>query len=244
MSAVITVRGVEFGYGQDGGSAGAASELVLKGIDLEVSRGSMVCLVGPSGSGKTTLLNVMGLLEKPLKGQVIFDGHDVGRLTERELEVLRLKRLGFVFQSFFLLPTLSVMENTSYFLPSIGLSRAEAKDRAEEVLSQVGLLDFRAKLPRELSGGQRQRVAIARALAKKPAVILADEPTANLDRKTSDTIVSVFQELREKQNVSFVFSTHDTHLVSFAQVVHPLENGKLSTPVVQSNGNGKGGGAQ
>lgn len=244
MSAVITVRGVEFGYGQDGGSAGAASELVLKGIDLEVSRGSMVCLVGPSGSGKTTLLNVMGLLEKPLKGQVIFDGHDVGRLTERELEVLRLKRLGFVFQSFFLLPTLSVMENTSYFLPSIGLSRAEAKDRAEEVLSQVGLLDFRAKLPRELSGGQRQRVAIARALAKKPAVILADEPTANLDRKTSDTIVSVFQELREKQNVSFVFSTHDTHLVSFAQVVHPLENGKLSTPVVQSSGSGKGGGAQ
>lgn len=244
MSAVITVRGVEFGYGQDGGSAGAVSELVLKGIDLEVSRGSMVCLVGPSGSGKTTLLNVMGLLEKPLKGQVIFDGHDVGRLTERELEILRLKRLGFVFQSFFLLPTLSVMENTSYFLPSIGLSRAEAKDRAEEVLSQVGLLEFRAKLPRELSGGQRQRVAIARALAKKPAVILADEPTANLDRKTSDTIVSVFQELREKQNVSFVFSTHDTHLVSFAQVVHPLENGKLSTPVVQSSGIGKGGGAQ
>lgn len=245
MSAVITVHGVEFGYGSNGGSGGFAAEagsdqeLVLKGIDLEVPRGSMVCLVGPSGSGKTTLLNVMGLLEKPLRGQVIFDGHDVGRLSERELEVLRLKRLGFVFQSFFLLPTLSVVENTSYFLPSIGLSRGESKDRAEEVLSQVGLLQFRDKLPRELSGGQRQRVAIARALAKKPAVILADEPTANLDRKTSDTIVAVFQELREKQNVSFVFSTHDTHLVSYAQVVHPLENGKLAAPIRQSaNGGG------
>ena len=241
MSAVITVRGVEFGYGS-GSDLETGHELVLKGVDLEVSRGSMVCLVGPSGSGKTTLLNVMGLLEKPLKGQVIFDGHDVGKLSERELEILRLKRLGFVFQSFFLLPTLSVMENTSYFLPSIGLSRAEAKDRAEEVLSQVGLLEFRSKLPRELSGGQRQRVAIARALAKKPAVILADEPTANLDRKTSDTIVSVFQELREKQNVSFVFSTHDTHLVSYAKVVHPLENGKLAKPIRQSET--MGGGAQ
>lgn len=230
MSAVITVRELEFGYAPESRSSLGASvdvDLVLKGIDLDVERGSMVCLVGPSGSGKTTLLNVMGLLEKPLKGQVIFDGHDVEKLSERELEVLRLKRLGFVFQSFFLLPTLSVFENTSYFLPSIGLTRSEAKDRAEEVLQQVGLLEFRSKLPRELSGGQRQRVAIARALAKKPAVILADEPTANLDRKTSDTIVAVFQELREKQKVSFVFSTHDNHLVSYAQVVHQLENGKL-----------------
>lgn len=232
MDSIISVRGVEFGYETETGSRDEI-ELVLKGIDLEVSRGSMICLVGPSGSGKTTLLNVMGLLEKPLKGDVVFAGKDVAKLRERELEALRLRELGFIFQSFFLLPTLSVFENTSYFLPSIGLARGEAKDRAEEVLSQVGLLEFRNKLPRELSGGQRQRVAIARALAKKPSVILADEPTANLDRKTSDTIVSVFQELREKQNVSFVFSTHDNHLVSYAQVVHPLEGGKLMAPIKQ-----------
>jgi ABC-type lipoprotein export system ATPase subunit len=234
MDSIISVRGVEFGYETDAGSR-SEIELVLDGIDIEVSRGSMVCLVGPSGSGKTTLLNVMGLLEKPQKGDVFFAGKDVAKLRERELEELRLKQLGFVFQSFFLLPTLSVFENTSYFLPSVGLMRGEVKDRAEEVLSQVGLLEFRNKLPRELSGGQRQRVAIARALAKKPSVILADEPTANLDRKTSDAIVSVFQELREKQNVSFVFSTHDSHLVSYAQVVHLLEGGKLMAPIKEIN---------
>ncbi len=219
-SSIIDVENVEFGYGEG---------LVLKGVDLKVEIGSMVCLVGPSGSGKTTLLNVMGLLEKPQKGRLIFSGRDAAKLSERELEVLRLRELGFIFQSFFLLPTLTVLENTTYFLSSIGLSGAESRDRGEEVLKQVGLLDFRLKLPRDLSGGQRQRVAIARALAKKPRVILADEPTANLDRATSDTIVSVFQELRQTQKVSFVFSTHDTHLVSYAQEVHHLDSGRLST---------------
>lgn len=216
--SVIEVRNVEFGYG-DG--------LVLRGIDLTVNTGSMVCLVGPSGSGKTTLLNVMGLLEKPLRGKLIFSGQDVADLSEDELEVMRLRDLGFVFQSFFLIPTLTVLENTTYFLPALGLKSGEATERGEEVLKQVGLIDFRHRLPRDLSGGQRQRVAIARALAKKPRVILADEPTANLDRETADTIVSVFQELRRTQNVSFVFSTHDTHLVSFAQEVHTLDRGKL-----------------
>ena len=216
--SVIEVKQVEFGYG-DG--------LVLRGIDLTVNTGSMVCLVGPSGSGKTTLLNIMGLLEKPLRGQLIFSGQDVARLSESELEVLRLRDLGFVFQSFFLIPTLTVLENTTYFLPALGLKPAAAVERGEEVLKQVGLLDFRHRLPRDLSGGQRQRVAIARALAKKPRVILADEPTANLDRETADTIVSVFQDLRRTQNVSFVFSTHDNHLVSYAQEVHSLDRGKL-----------------
>jgi ABC-type lipoprotein export system ATPase subunit len=216
--SVIEVRKVEFGYG-DG--------LVLRGIDLTVNTGSMVCLVGPSGSGKTTLLNVMGLLEKPMRGNVIFSGQDVASLSESELEVLRLRDLGFVFQSFFLIPTLTVLENTTYFLPALGLKAAAAQERGEEVLKQVGLFDFRHRLPRDLSGGQRQRVAIARALAKKPRVILADEPTANLDRETADTIVSVFQELRRTQNVSFVFSTHDNHLVSYAQEVHLLDRGKL-----------------
>lgn len=218
-ASIIDVENVEFGYGEG---------LVLKGVDLSVKVGSMVCLVGPSGSGKTTLLNVMGLLEKPQKGRLIFNGQDSAKLSERELEILRLRDLGFIFQSFFLLPTLSVLENTTYFLSSLGLSRSESRDRGEEVLRQVGLLEFKSKLPRELSGGQRQRVAIARALAKKPKVILADEPTANLDRATSDAIVAVFQELRQTQKVSFVFSTHDNHLVSYAQEVHQLDSGRLT----------------
>ncbi len=216
---VIEVKGVEFDYGEGP---------VLRGVDLTIAHGAMVCLVGPSGSGKTTLLNVMGLLEKPKAGSLIFCGHEVAELSESRLEQLRLRDLGFVFQSFFLIPTLSVLENTTYFLPALGLNAKAANERGEEVLKQVGLIEFKNKLPRELSGGQRQRVAIARALAKKPRVILADEPTANLDQETADTIVEVFQELRRSQNVSFVFSTHDSHLVSYAQEVHLLNRGKLA----------------
>ncbi len=219
ITSIIEVKGVEFDYGEGP---------VLRGVDLTIAHGAMVCLVGPSGSGKTTLLNVMGLLEKPKVGSLIFCGHDVAELSESRLEQLRLKDLGFVFQSFFLIPTLSVLENTTYFLPALGLGSKAAIERGEEVLKQVGLIDFKNKLPRELSGGQRQRVAIARALAKKPRVILADEPTANLDQETADTIVEVFQELRRTQNVSFVFSTHDSHLVSYAQEVHLLNRGKLA----------------
>lgn len=218
-NSVIDVQAVEFDYGEGP---------VLRGVDLKIAPGAMACLVGPSGSGKTTLLNVMGLLEKPQKGRVLFSGHDVAQLSESRLERLRLHDLGFVFQSFFLIPTLSVLDNTTYFLPALGLKTKAAIERGEEVLSQVGLIDFKDKLPRELSGGQRQRVAIARALAKKPRVILADEPTANLDQDTADTIVSVFQDLRRSQNVSFVFSTHDSHLVSYAQEVHLLNKGKLA----------------
>jgi len=226
---VIVTEDLHFAYGE-----GAARAEVLKGIDLRVEAGVMTCLVGPSGSGKTTLLNILGLLEPPQKGRVSFVGRDVRNLTERELEDLRLRELGFVFQAFFLLPTLTVIENTTYFLPSLGLSRGEARDRGMETLARVGLVDHAHKLPRELSGGQRQRVAIARALAKRPKVILADEPTANLDRDTSDTIVSAFQELREKDGVSFVFSTHDHHLLSYAQRVHMLHQGRL----VSSEGRG------
>jgi ABC-type lipoprotein export system ATPase subunit len=257
MGSIISVRGLEFGYQLESGarldlgrgigigarqraSVAGEMDLVLRGIDLDVKRGSMICLVGPSGSGKTTLLNVLGLLERPTKGDVYFDGINLEFLREKEIEQLRLRKLGFIFQSFFLLPTLSVFENTSYFLPLIGLRRSEAKDRAEEVLKQVGLIELRDRLPRELSGGQRQRVAIARALAKKPSVILADEPTANLDRQTSETIISVFHELRDRHDVSFVFSTHDSHLVSFAQAVYPIENGKLGT-TTSSNEKNDGG---
>ncbi len=220
---------LHFAYGE-----GAARAEVLKGIDLRVEAGVMTCLVGPSGSGKTTLLNILGLLEPPQKGRVSFVGRDVRSVTELELEDLRLRELGFVFQAFFLLPTLTVIENTTYFLPPLGLSRGEARDRGMETLARVGLVEHAHKLPRELSGGQRQRVAIARALAKRPKVILADEPTANLDRDTSDNIVAAFQELREKDGVSFVFSTHDHHLLSYAQRVHMLHQGRL----VSSEGRG------
>lgn len=200
---------------------------VLKGVTLDVPQSSFVCLVGPSGSGKTTLLNLLGFLDRPQKGKLLFGTTDVAMLSEKELTELRLKDLGFVFQAFYLIPTLSVLENTIYFLPSLGLSRAMAVERGEKVLSQLGLADHRHKRPSELSGGQRQRVAIARALAKSPKVILADEPTANLDRATSETIISVFKDLQKSEGVSFVFSTHDHHLVSYAETIFKLSAGAV-----------------
>jgi putative ABC transport system ATP-binding protein/lipoprotein-releasing system ATP-binding protein len=201
---------------------------------IKVKKGQFIAIMGPSGSGKSTAMNLVGSLDSATHGKIFLDGQDISKLYESDLAQIRGKKIGFIFQSFFLLPTLTVLENTTYFLSSIGLTRSESRDRGEEVLKQVGLLDFKDKLPRDLSGGQRQRVAIARALAKKPRVILADEPTANLDRVTSDAIVAVFQELRRTQKVSFVFSTHDTHLVSYAQEVHRLDSGRLESGRLQA----------
>jgi putative ABC transport system ATP-binding protein/lipoprotein-releasing system ATP-binding protein len=200
---------------------------VLKGVTLEIPENSFVCMVGPSGSGKTTLLNLLGFLDHPAKGKLDFLGQNVAAFGEAALTNLRLKDLGFVFQSFYLIPTLSVLENTTYFLAPLGLSKRESVERGEETLKKLGLIDHRYKKPSELSGGQRQRVAIARALAKRPKVILADEPTANLDRATSETIIGVFKDLQKTDKVSFVFSTHDTHLVSYAESVFTLMNGQI-----------------
>ncbi len=200
---------------------------VLKGIDLTIPQASFACLVGPSGSGKTTLLNILGLLDRPSRGTLKLSGEDMASLGEDEFEVLRLKKLGFVFQSFHLIPTLTALENTAYFLGTLGQSRAQALDRAAELLRLVGLAEHGHKRPGQLSSGQCQRVAIARAVAKKPEVILADEPTANLDRKTAEEIIAIFQELRAKEKVSFLFATHDMHLVSYAETVFRLQDGRL-----------------
>ncbi|MCM2281512.1 MAG: ABC transporter ATP-binding protein [Bdellovibrionaceae bacterium] len=216
------IRSVEHGY-----PWGNTHVQVLRGLDLEVPRQSFVCLVGPSGSGKTTLLNLMGFLDRPEAGEIEFFGERMSDQRERDLERMRLTDIGFVFQAFYLLPTLTVLENTTYFLPRLGISGARARARGEEVLARIGLKDHLHKRPAELSGGQRQRVAIARALAKRPKVILADEPTANLDRATSETIISVFQDLQKTESTSFVFATHDTHLVSYADHVFELRDGQV-----------------
>jgi len=200
---------------------------VLKGIDLEFKKGCFTCIVGPSGTGKTTLLNLLGLIDSPTKGQIEFCGDDVSHLNENTKEILRLQKMGFVFQSFYLIPTLTVLENTSYFLPSLGYKGTEIEKHSMEILSLLGLADHARKKPLELSGGQRQRVAIARAIAKKPAVVLADEPTANLDSETATKIIYAFKELQRAENTSFVFSTHDSHLVSFAETIHHMKDGQI-----------------
>jgi putative ABC transport system ATP-binding protein/lipoprotein-releasing system ATP-binding protein len=222
-SPLYAIQSLEYGY-----QWGQQFVPVLRGVTLNIPQNSFVCLVGPSGSGKTTLLNLLGFLDRPQKGQLKFAGRDVTHLGENELTGLRLKDLGFVFQAFYLIPTLSVLENTIYFLNQLGLSRAAAVERGEDTLKKLGLIDHRYKRPGELSGGQRQRVAIARALAKRPKVILADEPTANLDRETSETIIGVFKDLQKTEGVSFVFSTHDHHLVSYAERTFTLRAGLIA----------------
>lgn len=200
---------------------------VLKGIDLELEKGCFTCFIGPSGTGKTTLLNLLGLIDLPSGGKIEFAGEDVTRMRESEKEELRLHKVGFIFQSFYLIPTLSVLENTSYFLPSLGKTPSQARQIGMETLDILGLADHAHKKPLELSGGQRQRVAIARAIAKKPDVVLADEPTANLDSVTAEKIIFAFKELQKTANTSFIFSTHDSHLMSFAKSVYRMKDGRI-----------------
>ena len=214
------LRGVEYAYQWN-----KQTVPVLKGLNLELEPACFTCFVGPSGTGKTTLLNLLGLIDAPTKGEIEFCGENMGGLKERDLEILRLRKVGFVFQSFFLIPTLTVLENTSYFLPSLGIKAAEAKTSSMAILDLLGLSAHAHKKPLELSGGQRQRVAIARAIAKKPAVVLADEPTANLDSETADQTIKVFQELQRTEKTSFIFSTHDPKLVSYARAIYPMKDG-------------------
>ncbi|KYG62121.1 ABC transporter ATP-binding protein [Bdellovibrio bacteriovorus] len=222
MSALYRLRGLEYSYLWN-----KQQVPVLKGIDLELEKGCFTCIVGPSGTGKTTLLNLLGLIDTPSNGHIEFAGEDVTRLEESEKEQVRLHKVGFIFQSFYLIPTLTVLENTSYFLPSLGYNHAEAQKTALETLDLLGLADHAKKKPLELSGGQRQRVAIARAIAKKPVVVLADEPTANLDSVTAEKTINAFKELQKAENTSFIFSTHDSHLVSFAKSVYPMKDGRI-----------------
>lgn len=222
MSSLYRLRQLEYSYLWN-----KQQVPVLRGIDLELEKGCFTCIVGPSGTGKTTLLNVLGLVDSASKGQIEFEGQDVTHLPENEKEKLRLHKVGFIFQAFYLIPTLTVLENTSYFLPSLGYSASEAQKTALETLDLLGLADHAKKKPLELSGGQRQRVAIARAIAKKPHVVLADEPTANLDSVTAEKTINAFKELQKSANTSFIFSTHDSHLVSFAKSVYHMKDGQI-----------------
>ena len=199
----------------------------LSGVNLVVENGEFLALAGPSGSGKTTLLNMMGLLDHPDAGTVSFNGALVSCLSEREQALLRRERLGFIFQSFNLIPVLTVYENVEYSLLRRMLPRHEVRDRVLNALNAVGLTSQASQRPSNLSGGQQQRVAIARVLVREPQVVLADEPTAALDRSTGLGIVKLLKGLNREHRVTFVFSTHDERVLAEADRVIHLEDGRM-----------------
>jgi putative ABC transport system ATP-binding protein len=188
----------------------------LDGVSMEVSKGEFVSITGPSGSGKTSLLNVLGCIDRPTSGQLLFQGEDVSKMGGRQLDDLRLRKLGFVFQTFNLFPTLTALENVMFPLSMAGVSRGEQKKRATELLEMVGLSHRLNHRPRQLSAGENQRVGIARGLVNNPALLLADEPTGNLDSKTTREISNLFRRINEEYGITIVVVTHDLGVAEVA----------------------------
>lgn len=198
----------------------------LGGVDLSIEPGEFLAIVGPSGSGKTTLLNIVGCLDSPTSGGVLYNGTALGGMKENQLSEYRKKHISFIFQSYNLIPVLTVRENVE--LPLVierKLSKAETRARADKVIAEVGLAGLEERYPRELSGGQEQRVAIARALVKDPYIVLADEPTANLDSVMAEEIVDIMREINRTSNATFIFSTHDTLVQKHARRIVTIRDG-------------------
>jgi len=199
----------------------------VKQVDLSISEGEFTAIVGPSGSGKTTLFNMIGGLDEITAGNVEIAGTNISNLKENELIDFRLKHIGFVFQAYNLIPVLTAKENVAFIMLLQGLSEKERIQRSEDLLEQVGLGDKFDSRPNQLSGGQQQRVAVARALASKPRFILADEPTANLDSQSTSTLLDLMAEMNKKENITFLFSTHDQRVIDKARRVITIEDGKI-----------------
>jgi putative ABC transport system ATP-binding protein len=199
----------------------------LQGVDVGFEPGEFTAIAGPSGSGKSTLLHLIGCLDRPTRGEILIDGVDVSGLSRADQSRLRRTGIGFVFQAYNLIPVLTALENVTFPLTLLGESARDARRTGLEILAAVGLESMESRRPKELSGGQQQRVAIARALIKKPRIVLADEPTANLDSKTGSEILGLMLELNRTSGTTFLFSTHDTMVMDFARRLVLLRDGKV-----------------
>lgn len=205
----------------------------LRGVSISFAQGEFSAVAGPSGSGKSTFLHLLGCLDTPTSGSVSFDGTETASLSKNDLALLRRRSIGFIFQAYNLIPVLTALENVTLPLALLGLPRGEARSRALSVLERVGLGGMENRKPRQMSGGQQQRIAIARALVKNPSLILADEPTANLDSKTAREILELMLELNARDGTTFVFSTHDTLVLEYARRIVRLRDGMIEEGAVR-----------
>lgn len=221
--ALIEIKGLTKTYIETGGVRTDA----LRGIDLAINEGEFLSIAGPSGSGKTTLLNLVGALDKPTSGTIIFDGRNIADLPVSRLADFRLQKIGFVFQAYNLFNTLTALENIEYVLVLQGKPADETRKTASELIDRVGLADCANKRANLLSGGQQQRVAVARALASRPKAILADEPTANLDSNTASRLLDLMHELNREKGITFIFSTHDKMVMEKASRLILIRDGKI-----------------
>ena len=224
MPGIVALKDVVKDY-----PLGKVSVRALHGVTLEIGKGEFTAIAGPSGSGKTTILNMIGCMDVPSTGTVSIDGTETTRLSDKQLTTLRLNRIGFIFQSFNLINVLDVRQNVEFpLLLQGGLSAVDRNRRVDEMVAKVGLEKSATQRPNELSGGQRQRVAIARALVTSPAIVLADEPTANLDSQTGTAIIDLMHDLNQKDGVTFIFSTHDPKVMERADRVVKVADGRLA----------------
>lgn len=219
---VIEIKNLEKIY-----NGTAVQVKAVNGVDLTIEEGEFTAIVGPSGSGKTTLLNMVGGLDSPTSGSIVVDKTDLSTLNKKQLVDFRLNNIGFVFQAYNLIPVLTAKENVSFIMEMQGKPKQEIEKRTSEILNSVGLGDRLSSRPNQLSGGQQQRVAVARALASKPKFIIADEPTANLDSKSTENLLDIMEEMNHKEKITFIFSTHDQRVVNKARRVIVLEDGKI-----------------
>ena len=205
----------------------------LNGVDIEIHKGEFTAIVGPSGSGKTTLLNIIGGLDKPTKGTININGTDISNLSDNQLINFRKDNIGFVFQSYNLIPVLTAKENVEFVMLLQRISKSKRDSRTVELLEAVGIGDKANSRPSQLSGGQQQRVAVARALAPKPAFILADEPTANLDSKSTTSLLDIMARLNKEEQITFVFSTHDQRVIDRARRIITIDDGIVTSDVTK-----------
>lgn len=224
MESTVRCRQLSRVYQQGGGEVRA-----LDRLDLEVPQHDFLCLSGPSGSGKSTLLNLIGGLDKPSSGEVWVNDWRVDAMDKAALADMRLHHLGFVFQAYNLIPVLTALENVEFVMQLQGVEAAERRERARSILAEVGLEGLEDRRPTELSGGQQQRVAVARAIVSEPTLVLADEPTANLDSKTADRLMQLLLHMNEEHGVTFIFSTHDPLVMDYAKRLIGLRDGRIAS---------------